>query len=252
MNPPKGLKPDKGVEENTERLLNEKIELPEVEEDTSEELKDVQRLVEIAGNKDGVRAELQSKIDPLLAQNGYSEVKVKVKKPFCEYYAKKTDLDFHKVFIKRWEKNERGHYYVQTYGYADVKPGRLEEFCKRYDLKERSEVNNATTFSGLAYMTGMMGGGFLGCLGEKIYSAFEADIPNLGGKVDYVIQTMTNLNQLVVPRTMMVGFTATVAGICVGSLVYPAIKQAKNKKKLRGCYNYLTHNEVDAVKVTFG
>lgn len=248
MDVPKLFKPGQNLEKNTQRLAKEEVKMSKVKEKPKTEVDKMLEFIEkleSMGSLNPLKPG-ESEMDKLLKEYDYEEVKIK-KKQCCEYFSKTTDFDVHKVFIKTWEPF--GSCYARDYAYADVKPGKLEEFCKRYDRFIDQEMN--CRFSAIGYLGGMLGGGFLGCLGEKIYSAFEANIPTLGEKIDYVVQTITNLKLLVVPRTMLVGFTATAAGICAGALFYPMIKHAINKKKLPKCYTSITYDIKEVIKATF-
>lgn len=248
MDLPKTFKPEHGMEEHTERLTKEKVKIPEVKEKPKKEVDKMLELIEKFESMGSLRPHKpdESEMDKLLKEYDYEEVRIK-KKQCCKCYAKLTDFDVHKVFIKTWEPWYES--YEGTYAYADVKPGKLEEFCRRYDTFMYYEMNRNASPTG--YFGGMLAGGFLGYLGEKIYSAFETNIPTLEGKIDYVVKAMTNLNLLVVPRTVIVGFTAMVAGICAGAIVYPMIKHAVNKKKLPKCYTSITYDIKEVLKATF-
>lgn len=174
--------------------------------------------------------EFYSGVNSLIEQTGYK--KIELKKPWNEYFAKQNEDGENLVLVRFIGPVEEK---INHYGFAKVKPGKLEEFCERLNQYDKRQENSFEISSSII---GMGIGTILALLGKEIYC-------NIKGVESFLDPTMDPLAD-----TMILGFLGMLFGATFIGYAYDSLKKRINAKKMMKCGSFLKFDE-EALKLAF-
>lgn len=191
--------------------------------DVQQNLEKTLNLMESIKNNSEIK-EFYSGVNSLIEQTGYK--KVELKKPWNEYFAKQNEDGENLVFIEFARRIEEK---INQYGFAKVKPGKLEEFCER--LNQDYMSNQGMCNLAVNILAGAGTGTGIALWGKQIYHFIEG-------------------TQATTAATAIIGVLGFTGGICILSPIFGLIRKRRNYRKLRRCYSLFRFDE-EALKLAF-
>lgn len=226
MKVPNVFKPEKDLENKTERLLNEEPKPRTDEFKPAVEKSDLERVLELFDNPYSQTfsdEHLYANIDILIEKSDYKPISKRLK---YKYWSRPSPYNPEESFVFIKDFNTNKNYY---YSFAIVENDKLKEFCKRFEKEKLIANGHQSVYSPLA--KGAIIGGVLGLI------------------TDYTIAKFTGISSMytntgIVSLGLMLGFLYGGISIRLG--------YNKNKEKLNKCFNHLiTSSNKDAVKAAF-